>query len=143
MKDGLPFPQISMSSHLDVCTLFKCNVLTFIYLTSPNGCIRLTVFGRDAAVDLGTDVLYPSMRVTHFRALYCKGIRLSCLNSLVRWNKDILQHLEVVDENYEWMDYIVQSENVDENQFLDPIIYAAWRCEMLQTIIIGMCYFTN
>lgn len=68
------------------------------------------------------------------------------MNSLIRWNEKRLEHLELVDENYDWMEYMSQAEELEGDQFLDPFIYAAWRCPNLCTIKIGninsFSYFT-
>lgn len=67
---------------------------------------------------------------------------MSCLNSLIRWNENTLEHLELVNENTCWMETI--SEGVpeeEETEFLDPIIFAAWRCKNLRAIkICEFCF---
>lgn len=88
-------------------------------------------------VNHSSNLLFPTVPLTHFRAMYCKGIRMACMNSLIRWNEKRLEHLELIDENYDWMEYMSQAEEMEGDQFLDPFIYAAWRCPNLRTIKIG------
>ncbi|CAL8106787.1 unnamed protein product [Orchesella dallaii] len=102
--------------------------------------VRLTVTGRQVMVNHSSNLIFPSIPLTHFRTMHCKGIRISCMNSLIRWNEKSLEHLELIDENYDWMEYMSQTEEVDGEQFLDPLIYAAWRCPNLRTIKIGFVY---
>lgn len=104
---------------------------------SPACGVRLTVTGRQVVVNHSSNLLFPTVPLTHFRAMYCKGIRMACMNSLIRWNEKRLEHLELIDENYDWMEYMSQAEEMEGDQFLDPFIYAAWRCPNLRTIKIG------
>lgn len=53
------------------------------------------------------------------------------------WNERRLEHLELVNENEDWMENIIQSANVQGGDFIDPFIYAAWRVRTLHTIKIG------
>ncbi len=95
--------------------------------------------GGEALIDNRSNLILPSIPITHFRALYVKEIRVPALNSLIVWNENSLEHLELVNENYDWLECILhaEAEGLENNQFLDPFIYAAWRCRNLKTIKIG------
>jgi len=108
---------------------------------NPECKIHLTLIGPELTMDHGSNLILRSMPITHFRALYCRGLRMSCLNSLIRWNENTLEHLELVNENTCWMETI--SEGVpeeEETEFLDPVIFAAWRCKNLRAIKMSYRY---
>ena len=69
---------------------------------------------------------------------------MAYMNSLIRWNEKSLEHLEVIDEDYDWNEnYMSQEDMQAGDQFLDPFIYAAWRCANLRTIKIGKFVSSN
>jgi len=106
---------------------------------NPKCGVRLTVMGGTLSFGHQANLIFPSVPITHFKALYCKEMSVSALNSLISWNENILEHLEFVNENFDWMDYIVADE-INQNEFIDPLIFAAWRCKQLSTIRIGYMY---
>jgi len=108
---------------------------------NPSCGVRLIVTGHQIALNNTSNLLFPSIPVTHFRTMNCKGIRMTYMNSLIRWNEKSLEHLEVIDEDYDWTEhYLSQEDSQEGEQFLDPFIYAAWRCANLRTIKIGFRY---
>jgi len=108
---------------------------------NPTCGVRLIVTGQQIALNHSSNLLFPSVPLTHFRTMNCKGIRMVYMNSLIRWNEKSLEHLEVIDEDYDWAEhYLSQEDSQEGEQFLDPFIYAAWRCPNLRTIKIGFRY---
>jgi len=91
--------------------------------------------------DHNSNLCFPSTPLTHFRALYCHRIRMNMLNSMIMWNERRLEHLELVNENQDWMENIIQSANDIGDDFIDPFIYAAWRVKTLRTIKIGRSFW--
>lgn len=68
-----------------------------------------------------SNLIYPSTPLSHFRSYYSKDVRINFLNSIIGWNLETLEHLELVDDNCNWTDIIMQSDP-EEYQFLDPIV---------------------
>ncbi|CAG7731040.1 unnamed protein product [Allacma fusca] len=115
---------------------------SYFVAQNPECKIRLTLIGSEVTMDQGSNLIMRAMPITHFRALYCRGLRMACLNSLIRWNENTLEHLELVNENVIWMNSILEGvPEEEETEFLDPVIFAAWRCQHLRVIKISYRYF--
>lgn len=94
-------------------------------MCSPTCRVRLTVYGGTGLVAHASNLIFPSTPLSHFRSYYSKDMRINFLNSMIGWNLESLEHLELVGDNYcNWMDVLMQLDP-DENQFLDPIIVCA------------------
>lgn len=73
---------------------------------SPQCRVGLTLIGNGVIFDHDSNLIFQCIPITHFRALYCKELRMATLNSLISWNESSLELIELEHENYDWMDYI-------------------------------------
>jgi len=110
---------------------------------NPECKVRLTISGGVGLVSHSSNLIYPIVPVTHFRSFHSKDMRINFLNSVIGWNLNTLEHLELVDYNCIWSDLLTQVENgntQEPDSILDPLVYAAWRCSKLHTIKLGLKY---
>ena len=96
----------------------------------------MTVSGGVSLLSHTSNLLHPIVPLTHLRSFHSKELRINFLNSLIGWNLATLEHLEIVDHSCVWEELLGQSD--DEDSVLDPLVYAAWRCARLHTVLVGV-----
>jgi hypothetical protein len=116
--DGLILLTSSKSHIVNKLIIIIVNNI-FVYC-SPECKVRLTVSGGWGLVTASSNLIFPATPLTHLRSFNSKNIRVNFLNSVIGWNVETLEHLELVDDTLNWMDILIPFP--EETQFLDPIV---------------------
>ncbi|KAG8225546.1 hypothetical protein J437_LFUL002062 [Ladona fulva] len=99
---------------------------------NPHCELRITlIHSYDAVEVLHSDILRPSMPLTHLKALFCEQVNLQTLNLLSVWYYNTLRSVWWVDS----FPGALPVEAVDEEQ-PDPLVMAAWRCTQLEELVL-------
>ncbi|XP_055608760.1 F-box only protein 33 [Uranotaenia lowii] len=97
--------------------------------------LHLTLVCAYEAVDiLHSQILRPSMPLTHLKVLFCERINCDALEYLSRYYKETLRSMIWVDsmriqEYRNIMELVLRTEQ-------DPLVMMAWRCKKLEEIVI-------
>jgi hypothetical protein len=96
--------------------------------------------GSSGLVSTSSSLLFPSIPLTHFRLFYSQHVDVEALNLMFQWNEFRLQTLEIIDERYDWKELMSEQALREGYNFIDPLIFAVWRCRNLSCFRIGFTY---
>ncbi|PSN53043.1 hypothetical protein C0J52_03960 [Blattella germanica] len=101
---------------------------------NPSCELRLTLIHSYEAVEiLHSDILKPSMPLTHLKAFFCEQLNSAALHRLSTWYAKCLRSLW-------WVDSLGSAASQSLVQPMgeepDPIVMAAWRCTQLEEIVL-------
>ncbi|XP_067002724.2 F-box only protein 33 [Anabrus simplex] len=105
---------------------------------SPQCEIHLTLIHSYEAVNvLHSEILRPSMNLTHLKAFFCEKLNCRALQCLSDWYTQSLRSLWWVDSMSSPACYcLVQQYILDEQMQPDPLVILAWKCTNLQEIVL-------
>ncbi|KAJ9575885.1 hypothetical protein L9F63_007251, partial [Diploptera punctata] len=104
--------------------------------------LRLTLIHSYEAVEiLHSDILKPSMPLTHLKAFFCEQLNNAALHILSSWYAQRLRSLWWVDSLGSAAAQSLVQTGVGEP---DPLVMAAWRCKHLEEIVLlGYKYYDD
>lgn len=104
--------------------------------------LRLTLIHSYEAVEiLHSDILKPSMPLTHLKAFFCEQLNSAALHRLSSWYAQRLRSLWWVDSLGSAAAHCLVQTAAEEP---DPLVMAAWRCKQLEEIVLlGYKYYVD
>lgn len=114
---------------------------------NPKCELRLNlIHSYNGIVMLDTDILRPSMPLTHLKVLFCENINIRALHRLSSWYSLTLKSLTWIDSMDHRQDPSNElaplNEQNDRDSPPDPLVLVAWKCtKLVEIVFIGHKYY--
>lgn len=114
----------------------------FFVQKNPKCELRLNLIHSYIGVKvLDTEILQPSMPLTHLKVLFCEKFNTEVLHQLSNWYSNKLKSLIWIDS----MDTTVNTpatDDANEPDSPDPLVFVAWKCsKLVELVFIGHKYY--
>ncbi|XP_029055392.1 F-box only protein 33 [Osmia lignaria lignaria] len=91
---------------------------------------------------LDTDILRPSMPLTHLKVLFCENVNIRALHRLSSWYSLTLKSLIWIDSMEPRITFEPATHDPDDPDSPDPLVLVAWKCtKLVEIVFIGHKYY--